>query len=518
MPKREREPQSCLMYTTRRLPIALAAGLAALAAAPAAQAATAEVDGTKVVYDVDLQNPFAQDLLVEFKGGRYVFTERGNENRVFLNAKSGCSKGDGKVMSCNGSGITKVTISTENLDDVVEVGEGVTVPVEYEGGQGGDQATGGPAGDLFKGGLLIGLGNDTYDGKGGDDTFVAGPNADLMTGGDGADTADYSGRQIRQAVSLDDEANDGDLTDLASLDSAAISGADNVKQIENVTGGGGKDEFTGNDSANILIGGNSADTIEGRGGADIYKGGNGNDEILARTSTDGTPDPDKEISCGGGQDKVTADPEDGPVIAADCEDIDCGNCEVPPAGSPPSTPSPAPEIAAIDPPGGANDADEGSGPGGSGEPPDPDGAGPEQPPAQKPPEVQIVSNGVVPLKANGRIPVRIFCIYRADRCGGSLTLKTNAKIKVKVGRKTKTIDKGKTISTADLAPIRWGNSEPVQLKASPLFRALLPLLKKPNTKVKAILVSRDIAGGADAPEARATGELTVAAKPARKRK
>ena len=80
------------------------------------------------------------------------------------------------------------------------------------------------------------------------------------------------------------------------------------------------------------------------------------------------------------------------------------------------------------------------------------------------------------------------------------------------------VAKGKTISTADLAPIRWGNSDPVQLKASPLFRALLPLLKKPNADVKAFLVSRDVAGGADAPEARATGVLTVAAKPARKRK
>jgi hypothetical protein len=518
MPPRAAAPENRLMYTKRRPLIALAAGLAVMAAAPAAHAATAEVDGNKVVYDLDLTNPFAQDLLVEFKDGKFVFTERGNENRVLLNAKTGCSKLEGKVIACNGGGVTKVTISTENFDDVVEVGAGVTVPVEFETGQGGDQATGGPAVDVFKGGLLQGLGNDTYDGKAGNDTFVAGPNADLMTGGEGTDTGDYSGRQIRQAVSLDDEANDGDPTDLASLDTAALSGADNVKQVENLIGGGGRDTFTGNASANALTGGNGADTLEGKGGADSFTGGNGNDEILARTPVEGQSDADALISCGGGQDKVTADPEDGPAIASDCEDIDCGNCEVPPAGSPPTTPSPAPEIAAIDPPGGENDADEGTGPGGSGEPPDPDGEGPQEPPAAKPPEVQIVSNGVVPLKANGRIPVRIFCVYRADRCGGSLTLKTKAQIKVKVGRKTRTIAKGKTISTADLAPIRWGNSEPVQLKASALFRALLPLLKKPNTKVQAILLSRDIAGGADAPEARATGDLTVAAKPARRKR
>jgi Ca2+-binding RTX toxin-like protein len=497
--------------------IALVA-LVALATAPAALAASAEVSGTTVIYDVDLPNPFAQDLLIEFKDGRYVFTERGSEKRVLLNAKTGCTKGDGKVLSCNGTGITKVTVSTENFDDVVLVGDGVTVPVEFTMGQGGDQATGGPAADIFRGGSLGGLGNDTFEGLGGDDTFFAGPNADLMKGGDGSDTVNYSDRSLRQAVSLDDEANDGDPFDLASLDSAALSGADNAQQIENIVGGTAKDTLIGNDSANKLDGGNAADTLEGRGGPDTLIGGNGNDEILARSAAGGVADPDTLISCGGGQDTVTADPEDGPAIAADCEDIDCGGCDLPPAGSPPGTPAQSPEIAAIDPPGGANDQDEGTGPGGSGSGADPDGDGPEQAPKAQAPRVQIVSSGVVPLKSNGRIPVRIFCIYRADRCGGSLTLKTTAKIKVKIGRKTRTFAKNKTISTEDLAPIRWGNSEPVQMKASPLFRAILPLLRKPNTKVKAILVSRDIAGGADAPEARATGDLTVAAKPKRKGK
>src|SRR3954463_15701898 len=208
MPQREATPQGRRMSKKRRLPIAVAAGLAVLAAAPAAHAATAEVKGTAVVYDLDIQNPFAQDLLVEFKGDKYVFTERGNENRFLLNAKTGCSKGDGKVISCNGSGVTKVTVSTENFDDVVTVADSVTVPVEIELGQGGDQGTGGSGADLFKGGLLQGLGNDTLEGKGGDDTFVAGPNADLMTGGPGLDTGDYSGRQIRQAISLDGEGND----------------------------------------------------------------------------------------------------------------------------------------------------------------------------------------------------------------------------------------------------------------------------------------------------------------------
>src|SRR3954452_14947674 len=136
MPHCEAAHESRLMFIKRRLLVAFAVFAAALVAVPAAQAATAQVKNNAVVYDLDLTNPFAQDLLVEFKGDKYVFTERGNENRVLLNAKTGCSKGDGKVISCNGSGVTRVSISTENFDDVVTVGDGVTVPVDIELGQG----------------------------------------------------------------------------------------------------------------------------------------------------------------------------------------------------------------------------------------------------------------------------------------------------------------------------------------------------------------------------------------------
>ena len=482
--------------------VAVTGALAALAATPAAQAATAEVDGEAVVYDLDLTNPFAQDLLVEFRDGRYVFTERGSETRALLRAQDGCTKEEGKVMICSGAGVTRMVISTENADDVVTIGSGVTIPVAISTGQGGDQAAGGPAGDTFKG-LLDGVGNDILKGFGGDDVFIAGPGADVLDGGEGTDTFDLSARVLRQSVALDSEANDGDPTDLTSLDELSLSGADNAQGIETVIGGSVKDTLVGDDSANTLDGRGGPDTLEGKGGADTFVGGKGNDQILARTPVAGQADADARISCGDGQDRVTADAEDGPAIAADCEDVDCGNCEAPPAGSPPSTPSPAPTIAAVDPPGGTNDQDEGTGPGGG----TPGVA----------PEVEIVSDGVVPLKANGSIPVRIVCIYRAERCKGKLTLKAAGAIRAKVGRKVKTIKKGTTIAVADLAPIRWGNSAPVQLKASALFRTLVPRLAKPRAKVQAILVSQDTAGGAGAPEARATGALTVGAKAARRR-
>src|SRR3954471_18622944 len=136
---RQRRPE----MPAPRILLALICALSALAATAAgANAATAEVKNGAVVYDVDIQNPFAQDLLVEFKDGRYVFTERGSELRAALNAKSGCKKEEGKVMSCSGSGVTRMIVETENFDDVVEIGTRVTVPVSFSMGQGGDQATG----------------------------------------------------------------------------------------------------------------------------------------------------------------------------------------------------------------------------------------------------------------------------------------------------------------------------------------------------------------------------------------
>ena len=500
----------------RRLVIALVASVAALVAAPSAFAATVEVNGNAIVYDVDLQNPFAQDLLVEFKEGRYIFTERGSELRAALNANTGCRKDDGKVMSCNGTGVERMVIETENLDDVVEIGTGVNVRVSFSLGQGGDQANGTPQGDRYVGGALAGLGNDTLEGLAGNDTFEAGPNADLMKGGDGVDIFDMSARALRQTVSFDGEPNDGDPSDVASVDSLSLTGADNVQGIENVIGGTVKDTITADNAANVLDGRGGADVLEGKGGADTLLGGNGNDEILARSPDAGTPDPDAKIECGGGQDTVEADSEDGPAIAADCEDVDCGGCELPPEGAPPGTPPASPEIAAIDPPGGANDADEGTGPGGSGSPPDPDGAGPQSAPAPKPPRVEVVSGGVVPLKANGTVPVRVICIYRADRCVGSLTLRTTTTIKTKVKGKTRRIKKGTVIGRANLAPLRWGNSAPVNVKVSKLFRTIVPRLKKPRTKIRATLKSTDVSGGANAPEATATGDMTVAAKRARR--
>src|SRR4051812_28477995 len=105
---RQRRPS----MPARTLLVALIAAAALAIAVPAANAATAEVKNGAAIYDVDLQNPFAQDLLVEFKDGRYVFTERGSEPRIALRAQTGCKKEDGKVMSCAGDGVTRVSIET----------------------------------------------------------------------------------------------------------------------------------------------------------------------------------------------------------------------------------------------------------------------------------------------------------------------------------------------------------------------------------------------------------------------
>ena len=50
-----------------------------------------------------------------------------------------------------------------------------------------------------------------------------------------------------------------------------------MARVENIAGGDYRDEFYGDNSANILRGHGNADVLEGRGGADTLDGGTGHD-------------------------------------------------------------------------------------------------------------------------------------------------------------------------------------------------------------------------------------------------
>ena len=85
---------------------------------------------------------------------------------------------------------------------------------------------------------------------------------------------------------LDDVANDGLAGEGDNVDS----------DVENITGGAGKDTLTGSNAANTILGGGGSDTIFGQGGSNTLDGGPKDDTIHGGTEGDtliGGPEDDK---------------------------------------------------------------------------------------------------------------------------------------------------------------------------------------------------------------------------------
>lgn len=195
------------------------------------------------------------------------------------------------------------------------------------GQAGADQLFGQSGDDVLSGGLGVdrldgGERNDTLSGGDEADTLIGGPgpiddvdgaisDADVLIGGAGADTADYSARTVRVVVDLDNAADDG------------VSGeGDNVRgDVENVTGGGGDDTLTGNETANGLSGRGGDDRLVGAGGGDLLvgslgadsmHGGNGDDDLRGIDLVVGNDN----LSAGSGTDACSSDSGD---VESGCE-------------------------------------------------------------------------------------------------------------------------------------------------------------------------------------------------------
>lgn len=170
------------------------------------------------------------------------------------------------------------------------------------GGDGNDTLVGGSGNDTLLGGagadsLQGSGGNDTLDGGAGDDGINGGDGNDTLTGGEGDDTLDGSLGEdsvtfagLSRAITLSLA-----LTTAQSL--GGSDGRDVLLNIENLTGGGGGDVFTGSALANRLSGGAGDDSIDGGAGNDVLQGGPGLD--LLRGS-----DGDDSLVGGAGNDRL----------------------------------------------------------------------------------------------------------------------------------------------------------------------------------------------------------------------
>ena len=146
------------------------------------------------------------------------------------------------------------TVGTADADTIVGNGVGTKI---Y-----------GDAGDDH---INAGAGDDQIWGEAGDDHIIGGAGADVIDGGEGNDTADYGPDGSGLVISLvDGTASDGDT----------------LSSVENVIGGSGDDDITGDGGANQISGGAGNDTLHGGEGDDDLAGGSGDDTLYGGDGDD----------------------------------------------------------------------------------------------------------------------------------------------------------------------------------------------------------------------------------------
>jgi Ca2+-binding RTX toxin-like protein len=170
--------------------------------------------------------------------------------------------------------------------------------------------------------LLGDKGSDTLQGGANDDRLDGGADADELSGGAGTgDEADYTDRDERVVVDLDDVADDGTPATLQEPGEG-----DNVRSdVEDLLGGAGQDRLTGSAVANFMSGGGGVDTFFGGGGADLIFGDGEADSISGEAGDD-------QLNGGGGDDLLLGG--DG----ADVMDGGAGTDEVNYVGKTPGEP------------------------------------------------------------------------------------------------------------------------------------------------------------------------------------
>ena len=184
------------------------------------------------------------------------------------------SGGDGDDRLIGGSGSDTVDFGNATSSVVVDLFAGKASGQGNDDVTGAENATGGAGGDL----LIGNAENNRLSGGDGDDTLLGGGGDDAFDGGIGADTIDFSAAPAPVVVNLVTGSAKGD-------------GADTLTHIENVTGGLGADQITGDGLSNALAGGGGDDVIYGGGGNDRIDGGSGVDTLdLSAVNTNATVD------------------------------------------------------------------------------------------------------------------------------------------------------------------------------------------------------------------------------------
>lgn len=208
-----------------------------------------------------LLNPAAASAQVSVVNGRVVFAAGpGASNNVSVSGSSGAiTVSDSGTTLLAGAGCT-----SDNPNQATCSAAATSIRVDL-----------GDMNDTFTSSTALaseatgGAGDDTFSGGSGDDVVDGGAGADTINGGDGSDTANYDDRTAAVSLTLDSNANDGEMGEGDSIGGT----------VENLVGGGGSDTLTGNGADNALTGGAGVDQLSGLGGADNFRGGSASDTI-----------------------------------------------------------------------------------------------------------------------------------------------------------------------------------------------------------------------------------------------
>jgi Ca2+-binding RTX toxin-like protein len=227
----------------------------------------------------DVENLIGTDDADRLVGSDAANTLDGNGGADVLQGQGGRDTADFSRRT------TPVEVTLDGVSDDGEAADGANVGVDIEdvvGGASNDTLTGSSG----QNGLYGGPGEDTLDG---------GSGPDLLDGGLGDDLVDYSGRQMRVTVDLDD----------AVGDDGQAGETDTVMATENARTGSGDDDLTGNGADNVLDGGPGGDVMRGLAGTDRVNYSSRSGPVVA--DLDGEPADDGES---GEHDSLAADLEE----------------------------------------------------------------------------------------------------------------------------------------------------------------------------------------------------------------
>lgn len=233
----------------------------------------------------------------------------GNDT-LYAGDASDSLRGDaGNDTMFGGAGIDTLDYVTNNIAITALLNTGIingdgsdvidTATIEIlRSGSGADVITGADTGvlktiytgignDVINGGALDEViygeaGNDTIRGGVGIDTIYGGANNDLIYGGIDGDFV-YGDNGVGNIAGTSDTLDFSDLSSALVIDmvnGTVNTTASTFSEIENITGGSGDDQITGDSNANTLKGSAGNDTIFTSDGIDFIDGGSGTADVV----------------------------------------------------------------------------------------------------------------------------------------------------------------------------------------------------------------------------------------------